>query len=309
MNKPFRFRVLMTAAAMAVIVFGTIGRAGVNSDTIGIKFGVNFPPKDHSVMNPADVAGVPGVETANWNNAVPVPLALPTHDNQNPSANLGTLNNLVRDTNGAATTTSASVTWSAEATWASSGNSEENNTFPGDNFNPSPNRKLMLGYLDHNSGNSPTGGAQHTNRVTITGLPADIAGYDVIVYELGGVGGGRGGTYTVNGVAKLGTSGDAATSTNGTFVQDPGDGSGQGNYLRWTGLSGSTVKIRARNDNFRAVINAVEIIKTSGQARANPPVSPLHIEPGPHSLPLGASGLGMVAALLSCGWYMRRCLT
>jgi hypothetical protein len=307
MNKPLRTRVL---AAAAVIVFCSSARAGVNSDTIGIKFGVNFPPKDFSMMNPGDVAGVSGVETANWNNAVPVARPVPTHDNQNTSANLGTLSNLVRDTNGAATTTSASVTWSAEATWASSGNSEENNNFPGDNFNPSPNRKLMLGYLDHNSGNSPTGGAQHTNRVTITGLPADMATYDVIVYELGGVGGGRGGTYTVNGVAKLGTSGDAATSTNGpTFVQDPGDGSGQGNYLRWTGLTGSTVKIRARNDSFRAVINAVEIIKTSGQARAQPPVWPLQTEPRPHSLPLGASGLGMVAALLGCGWYMRRCLS
>src|SRR5262249_51181572 len=144
MNKPLSSRVITItlAAVTAMIVFGSIARAGVNSDTIGIKFGVNYPPKVYSMMNPGDVAGVPGVETANWNNAVPIALPLTTHDNQDQRANLGTLNNLVRDTNGTATTTTASVTWSAEGTWASAGNNQTfqgNNNFPGDNLNASPN--------------------------------------------------------------------------------------------------------------------------------------------------------------------------
>jgi hypothetical protein len=264
----------MAVTATAMSVFGSLAQAGVTSDTIGIKFGVNSPPDfGGSMMNPDDIAGVPGVETGNWNNAVPiVPLNLDVNvlDSVNEYRpgfpNLGTLSNLVRDTNGVATTTGASVSWSAERTWSSSGFSEENNNFPGDNVSPSPNRKLMLGTLDMQAGNGPPNTERvHTNRVTITGLPDDMAaGYDVIIYTLGGVGSGRGGTYTVNGVVQQHLVGDIASGTAGpTFVKGPGDGSAQGNYLRFTGLSGPTVKIRARNDNYRAHINAVEIIKTS----------------------------------------------
>jgi hypothetical protein len=67
----------------------------------------------------------------------------------------------------------------------------------------------------------------------------------------------------VNGVQQLSLSGDIALGTAGpTFVKGPGDGSATGNYLRFTGLSGPTVKIRVRNDGYRAHVNAVEIIKT-----------------------------------------------
>jgi hypothetical protein len=277
MNKLLRSLIIMAVAATAMSVFGSITRAGETSDTIAIKFGGNAPPDfGGSMMKPDDIAGVPGVETKNWNNAVPlVPLVLDLNVGADANeyrvgfANLGTLSNLARDTNGVATTTGASVSWSAERTWSSSSFDTapaENNNFPGDNSNPSPNRKLMLGTLDMQAGNGPPNTERvHTNRVTITGLPDDMAtGYDVIIYILGGVGNGRGGTYTVNGVTQLSLSGDIASGTAGpTFVKGPGDGSAKGNYLRFTGLSGSTVKIRVRNDNYRAHINAVEIIKTS----------------------------------------------
>jgi hypothetical protein len=269
MNKFLRSLLTMAVAATAMSVFGSIARAGETSDTIAIKFGVNMPPDFGSMMNPDDIAGVPGVETRNWNNAVSiVPIDVNGSADMNEYrrglANLGTLSNLVRDTNGVATTTGASVSWSAERTWSSSGFSEENNNFPGDNSNPSPNRKLMLGTLDQQAGNGNTGRV-HTNRINITGLPDDMAaGYDVIIYTLGGVGNGRGGTYTVNGVMQLSASGDIASGSAGPdFVQGPGDGSAHSNYLRFKGLSGPTVKIRWRNDNIRAHINAVEIIKTS----------------------------------------------
>jgi len=117
----------------------------------------------------------------------------------------------------------------------------------------------MLGYLDQETG----GQAHAVTRIDITGLPDDMAlGFKVIIYEIGGTGS-RGGTYTVNGMSQTGTSGDAVNGSNGpTFVLDPGDGSAPGNYLLFTGLSGSTVRIRARNDNSRAVINGIEIVKT-----------------------------------------------
>src|SRR5207245_9277144 len=120
--------------------------------------------------------------------------------------------NLIQNTTVVATTTGASVSWSAERTWASSGFSEENNNFPGDNANPSPNRKLMLGTMDMQAGNGPPNtDLVHSNRVNITGLPDDMAtGYDVIIYTLGGVGSGRGGTYTVNGVVQTHLVGDIA---------------------------------------------------------------------------------------------------
>ena len=287
MNKLLRSLLIMAVAATAMSIVGSIAQAGETSDTIGIKFGGNAPPATGgSMMNPDDIAGVPGVETKNWNNAVPlVPLVLDLNVGADANeyrvgfANLGTLSNLVRDTNGVATTTSASVSWSAERTWSSSTFDTapaENNNFPGDNTNPSPNRKLMLGTLDMQAGNGPPNTDRvHTNRITITGLPDDMAGgYDVIIYILGGVGGGRGGTYTVNGVTQLSLSGDIALGTAGPdFVKGPGDGSATGNYLRFTGLSGPTVKIRVRNESFtpsggslmggyRAHVNAVEIIKT-----------------------------------------------
>jgi hypothetical protein len=286
MNMPLRNLIIMAVAATAMSIVGSIARAGETSDTIAIKFGGNAPPAfGGSMMNPDDLAGVPGVETKNWNNAVPIAppvldltVSADANEYRAGFANLGTLSSLVRDTNGVATTTGASVSWSAERTWCSSSFDTapaENNNFPGDNTNPSPNRKLMLGTLDMQAGNGPPNTDRvHTNRVTITGLPDDMAtGYDVIIYILGGVGNGRGGTYTVNGVKQLSLSGDIALGTAGPdFVKGPGDGSATGNYLRFTGLSGPTVKIRVSNESFtpsggspmggyRGHLNAVEIIK------------------------------------------------
>ena len=53
-------------------------------------------------------------------------------------------------------------------------------------------------------------GAIHTNRVVITGIPDDMAlSYNVIIYELGGTGNGRGGNYTVGPVPRDPTRSDA----------------------------------------------------------------------------------------------------
>jgi hypothetical protein len=309
MKNSFRSALILAVAATAMILCSSIAHAGVTTDTIGIKFGVNFPPKDFSIMQPGDIAGVPGFQTGNWNNAFGISFST-THDNQNEYANLGVLTGLVRDTNGVASTTSATARWSAEGTWSSSGDGGENNNFAGTNAFPSPDRKLMLGYLDHNSGGPPF----HTNRVDITGLdPAFAANYSVIIYELGDGHGGRGGTYTVNGKSQVSTAGDTDSGTAGpTYVLDPGDNSAQGNYLLFKNVTGTTCKIRARNDNFvnpvgfRAVINAVELVSTPGGdgARANPRARPL--QDGPGRFPLELGGLGTLAVVLGCGWLLKR---
>jgi PEP-CTERM motif len=226
----------MLVATLAVTGFSPIAQAGLVTDTIAINFGADEPNGTNGGTLAANaVAGVPGVDTANWNNT---------------TGNNGTFNNLVRDTNGVAGTTSASVTWTSGNTWSSTGRGEENNNFTG------ANKTLLTGYLDNSPGN-PT-------RVTISGLPANFvaAGYNVYIYALGGVAD-RGGLYTVNGFNKSGTTG--GTNFNGpAFVQDPGtDHSSRGNYLVFTGLSGTTITIIS-DANFggtpRSPINAIEIV-------------------------------------------------
>jgi hypothetical protein len=56
-----------------------------------------------AAMDLTDVAGVPTVASANWNNV---------------STKGGVSTSLIRDTNGVATTTGATVLWEATNTWA-----------------------------------------------------------------------------------------------------------------------------------------------------------------------------------------------
>lgn len=229
---------LVAVAATALIGFGAVAQAGVATDTIAIHFGSDEPDGAMmSMLEPDEVAGVPDVETANWNNT---------------SGPVGMRENLIRDTDGEATETDAMVDWDTTNTWSSSGRGgEENNNFIG------ANRKLMLGYLDQNADGVLT-------RVTIRRLPEDMAEcYDVYIYMLGGVPG-RGGEYDVNRVVrKSGTVG--GIGFNGPlFVEDPGDDhTTMGNYLLFSGLKGDTVEIRAINtfgSTPRAVINGVQIV-------------------------------------------------
>jgi hypothetical protein len=228
---------ILATATLAVTGFSPIAQAGIVTDTLGIHFGADEPSgANTSTLAATDVAGIPGVDTAHWNNA---------------TGATGTLANLVRDTNGVATTTSASVNWTSGNTWSSTGRGEENNNFTG------ANKTLMIGYLDNSPGN-PT-------RVTVSGLPANLAaGYNVYIYFLGGVAD-RGGQYTVNGFTLSGTIGGAGF--NGpAFVQDPGlDHTSRGNFVEFTGLSGATLSILSDatfGGTPRSPINAIEIVAT-----------------------------------------------
>src|SRR5438874_13573046 len=115
MNKRL-FPVITAVAATILLVCGSIASAGVTSDTIGIKFGVNFPIKDGSVMLPNEVAGVLGIETANWNNAFSLPFTTETN-NLYDYAIIGTRNNRVRNQKGSAHVTISTLAWTEAGAW------------------------------------------------------------------------------------------------------------------------------------------------------------------------------------------------
>jgi hypothetical protein len=222
---------------------------------IGINFGIEQPdPSVPTSLLVEDVAGVPAVAQANWNN-----LADPTPSTGAPV--------LLRTDTGA--NTSATVFWESANTWASTGLGEENNAFTG------PNLTLLTGYLD-------TGDAT-TTTVTIENIPDSLYagnGFDVYVYALGGVPG-RGGGYRI--VSATGTVLKpyvlAKSGTNPTAYkevpQNLGAGvHGEGNYIVFTGLKVPSIKIeattvapQATSGTGRAPINAVQLVPSAPAAK------------------------------------------
>lgn len=221
---------LVAVAALAVMLVASRAQASVKGDTISIKFGADQPSPGGSALDPNAVAGVPGVESANWNNA---------------SDAQGTISNLVRDTLSTSAPSGASGSWFCTDTWSAGGN---------DNFG-SDDYKLMNGYLDQNE-------VPSVITISITNLPDDMAAsYDVYVYFLGDSVR-RGGVYTVNGVSKFGF---VCVDCTGPGYMDAGQvvPPAKGNYLVFQGLSGNTVSITSDNDiDFRSPINAIQVVAT-----------------------------------------------
>jgi hypothetical protein len=151
LTKPYATTQALLVAAMTLLLASS-SVAGINQFSIGLNSGSdggNNPGTGS--LNPGDVAGLPAVAQANWNNLGAVSGSLPN----------------VTDNNGNAT--SAGVAWfSGTGTWSSGGN----NAFVSTN-----GHTLMQGYLDN-------GG---TATVTITNIPSQLtSGYDVYVYPLPG---------------------------------------------------------------------------------------------------------------------------
>src|SRR5258708_5342857 len=237
--------------AVVVIIALCVGKhsfaGGISQYSIGLKFGPDATGGGGGVpMAPTDVAGLPAVSQANWNN-------MPTIT--------GTTNGAgVVDNSGAAT--SAGVTWvSPTGVWASGGN----NAFPA-----GTDHNLMLGYLDN-------GG---TATITITNLPSQLttSGYDVYVYALYDTAN-RGGTYSI--VDGLNTAtvikpaqpfNADAGSTN--YAQCPGANTNQsGNYLVFHGITNQNIQVVAVANHGalpRAIVCAVELVAAPAPGEAGP---------------------------------------
>jgi hypothetical protein len=246
------FGSVVLVAAVAALMMCPSAQASKNGSSISIAFARDEPAGQGCALDPATVVGAPGYESGNWVNEM---------------LNKGTdSTGVTRDDKGVAATTGATVTWSSNNTWASMGRGENNNNLDG-GFGP--NFDLMTGYLD--SSNRHDG---NFDVVTITNLPADIAvGYSVVLYTLGGVRG-RFALYTVNGsgggggTLSLSPGGDDNgvdnMPKNDDYYQALGDptfgDASYGNYAVFTGLSGD-LSIKGTPVNFRAALNAVQIIK------------------------------------------------
>jgi hypothetical protein len=215
--------------------------------TIGLSFGADATT--NATLAALDVAGVPAVAQANWNNI--------------NGASGTTTNVIVADTDfETATNTAVTVTFSSANTWASTGKGEENNAFTG------ADRTLTTGYLDT--------GAPSTTDVTITNIPSQLtsAGYSVYIYAMGGVGG-RGGAYRILEAGTTNVLEDyvrAQSPTNApAYIQVPiGTNAttyGVGNYLLFTGLTNSAITVEGTTDHgfgfggtHRAPINAIQLV-------------------------------------------------
>jgi len=225
---------------------------GTQTYSVGLSFGAN---EEGAQLAATDVAGVDGVAQSNWNNIL---------GNDTSATPAGPI---VGDKAGASQTTSVTVDVSGSGnTWASQGPRGENNSQMVGN-----DTVLMTGYLD-------TGNAT-TTQVKIGSIPSDLtsAGYDVVVYSLGGVGN-RGGAYRVTDAT--GTTLADYVPVNGVvnptnYIRVGSDSSAptNGNYIVFKNLKAASIIVEATTENGlgsggtpRAPINAIQLVSPSGLA-------------------------------------------
>jgi hypothetical protein len=170
------------------------------------------------------VTGTAGVVAqSNWNNGV---------------GNVGSATNLVD---------SAGLGTGMNAAWVS------NNLF--NVFGAAPTTQdaaLMRGYLDSTN--------TSVTRVTLTNVA--YSKYDVIVYFDGDVAAGRSGNYSVNGTTKgplVDNANFSAAGTAANYVQADAPAS-SGNYAVFTGQTAPFVSLTAQASNFRAPVNAIQVV-------------------------------------------------
>jgi Concanavalin A-like lectin/glucanases superfamily len=242
------------ATTRALLAFATMLLAGssfaaINQFSIGLNFGADdanngtFP----RALNPTDVAGLPAVAQANWNNISSV--------GQTSGSSVGLADN-------GGNVTSAGVTWAATLpTWSSG---------PNNMFVTTNDHVLMMGYLDN-------GG---TATVTVTNIPSQLttSGYDVYVYALYDTAN-RGGTYSI--VDGLNTSTVLrgprpfnADSGPTNYVQAVGAGTVQtGNYMVFRGLTNANIQLQAVATNTgtsRAIVGAVQLVAAPSLGESGP---------------------------------------
>src|SRR4051812_47025566 len=166
-TKPHPIRALLATLCLFIAILCTSqSYAAFNQFSVGLNFGSDDGANGTGAraLGSTDIAGIPAVGQANWNNM--------------PGANGTSSGGAVLDNSGNAT--SVGVTWAtALGTYSSGGNN---------GFVSVPDHTLTMGYIDN-------GG---TATVTITNLPAQLtgSGYDVYVYAVYDTPG-RGGTYSI----------------------------------------------------------------------------------------------------------------
>lgn len=227
---------------------------GRQTYAIGLSFGAN---EGGAQMGAADIAGADATAQSNWNNLF---------GNMTPEA--GAVTGIVADrANGASAATQVTVEWESPNTWASHGpRGEQNNAGLTGN-----NQVLMTGFLD--TGNSTT------TQVRISNIPTDLtsAGYDVVVYTLGGVPG-RGGAYRVTDAAGTVLSDyvkaqGPANPTNLTrVIPDNANATPPtGGFIVFTNIRAASIIVEGTTADGmgfggtpRAPINAVQLVTPSG---------------------------------------------
>jgi hypothetical protein len=263
---------VLSAAEVAELYNSGIGTAlstvvDANITGIGLNFGAS---QAGGTVTATDIAGVPGVAQANWNNL---------------NGQSGTNVVLVGNAGGTAEAVTTTVDWNSNNLWSSTGAGEENNLLTG------PDLALTTGYLDTD--------ADTTSTVTITGIPGSLTdsqyGYDVYVYALGGVPG-RGGAYQVvnpdgGAVIRGYITSQSPTNSTSYVMVPPTDPPAwpAGNYVVFRGLTapdirveGTTVDPWGFGSPNRAPINAVQLVP----ALEAGPVAPVEIS----SIVLNADG-------------------
>ncbi len=224
--------------------------------SVGLNFGSS---QAGGSLAATDIAGVPGVAQPLWNNL--------------PDAN-GSVAKVVVNANGVSQEAPIAVEWASNGLWSSTGVGEENNPFTG------ADRTLLTGYLD-------TGNAT-TTTVTIKGLPAGVAaaGYDVYVYTLGGVAGGRSGGYRVldatsKAVLKdyvFGTSLTNPSTYQETPISTDKANPAAGTHIVFRNLTATGIIVEATtanglggSDTPRAPINAIQLVTPATEEVGPPP--------------------------------------
>jgi hypothetical protein len=222
-------RLLRIVLVASLLVAGSFAEAGFIS--VGLNFigGRNSPGGGGTTyVLPGDLAGV--VPQDSWNNL--------------PPGGSGVNGNTVGVLDSTGSAVPLSVTWSGiPNTWSITTGT------PAD-----ANARLMNGYVDTNT--------TSTTLIEVDNIP--YLSYDVIVY-FGGDAGGRSGAYSIDdGITSIlksplvGNPVWPVTAGGGVFIEvEPG---GAGNYTVFRGLTGSSFDLTAQAVNFRAPINAIQIV-------------------------------------------------
>jgi len=245
------------AFATRIRNYGNMVQKPLGSATYAV--GLNFAADEACArLSPSDIAGVDAVAQAHWNNIF-------------GNAPVG-VTGIVADKAGAPVATAVTVSVAGSGnTWASQGpRGEEDGALMTGN-----DAVLMTGYLD-------TGNAT-TTQVTISGIPTDLtsAGYDLIVYALGGISA-RGGGYRVADASANTIQGyfAAQSPVNPTsLIQAIGPAVAPnavtnwpvGNFIVFTNLKASSIVVEGTTDlgfafggTPRAPINAVQMVAPTG---------------------------------------------